>query len=125
MYVDNKCLINRIMSPRRRPLCDINQEANHHENGDGELPPPPPPTSFHNGIHPALAQFMADTTRHFAEVVARIPRPNERVEYLGCSIRDFSSHHFRSFEGNEGPIVAEAWLTDIGVLFDTLSCTDE
>jgi hypothetical protein len=44
------------MPPRRRPLCDINQEAPHYENGDYELPPP-----FYDGVHPALAQFMADT----------------------------------------------------------------
>ncbi|XP_062161924.1 uncharacterized protein LOC133868950 [Alnus glutinosa] len=43
----------------------------------------------------------------------------------GCSLRDFSSYHFRSFECIEGPNAAEAWLTDIEVLFDTLSCTDE
>jgi hypothetical protein len=29
------------------------------------------------------------------------------------------------FEGNEGPNVAEAWLTDIGMLFYTFGCTDE
>jgi hypothetical protein len=29
------------------------------------------------------------------------------------------------FEGIEGPNVVEAWLTDIKVLFDTFSCTNE
>jgi hypothetical protein len=68
---------------------------------------------------------MAETTRQFAEAVSRIPRPMERVEHQGCSIRDFSSHHFRSFDGNEGPDAAKAWLTDIDMLFDTLGCTDD
>jgi hypothetical protein len=83
------------MPPRRRPLCDINQGANHHENGDGELPPPPPPPPFHDGIHPALAQFMAD--RHFAEAITRIPQPTDRGEHISYLLHDFSSHHFRSF----------------------------
>jgi hypothetical protein len=84
------------MPPRRRPLCDFNQDPRHDENGDEELPPPPPPPppQFNDGIHPALVQFMADTTRHFAEAVSRIARPNDRVEPIGCSLRDFSSYHF-------------------------------
>jgi len=44
---------------------------------------------------------------------------------VGCSLRDFASYHFRTFEGTEGPNVAEAWLTDIDVLYTTLGCTDE
>jgi hypothetical protein len=51
------------------PLCDINQEALHYKIGDGELPPPPP-SSFYDGIHLAMAKFMADTTRHIIEVMA-------------------------------------------------------
>jgi hypothetical protein len=44
---------------------------------------------------------------------------------VGCSLRDFASYHFRTFEGTEGPNVAEAWLTDIDTLYTTLGCTDE
>jgi hypothetical protein len=47
------------MPPRRRPLCDVNQEAPHLENSDDEPPPPP----FYDGVHLALAQFMADTKK--------------------------------------------------------------
>lgn len=68
---------------------------------------------------------MADTIKCFSEAVAQISRSNERAEHLGCSIRDFSSHNFRMFEGVEGPNVAEAWLTDIEVLFNTLGCTNK
>ena len=113
------------MPLRRRPLCDVNQEAPHFENSDGELPPPPPPPPFYDGVHPALAQFMADTTRHFAEVVARIPQPIERGEHLGCSIRDFANQHFRIFDGTQGPLVAEAWITDLQLLLETIGCTDD
>jgi hypothetical protein len=54
-----------------------------------------------------------------------MPQPNDPVERLGCSLREFSSHNFHLFEGIEGPNVAETWLTDIEVLFDTLGCTNE
>jgi hypothetical protein len=70
------------------------------------FPPPPPPF---NGVNPALAQFMAKTTRQFAEVVARIPQLVSRSEQVGCSIRDFASQQFRLFDGSQGPLVAEAW----------------
>jgi hypothetical protein len=66
---------------------------------------------------------MADKTRHFTEAIARISQPIEQPRY--CSIRDFYSHNFRSFEGIEGPNVAEAWLIDIEVLFKILGCTNE
>jgi hypothetical protein len=95
------------------------------ENGEEELPPPPPPPPLNDRIHPALVQFMADTTCHLVEVISQIPRPNERVEPIGCSLLDFSSYHFRTFEGIEGPNATKAWLTDIDVLFNTLGCTDE
>jgi hypothetical protein len=108
------------MPPHR---CRKNQELPHYDSSNNELTPPPPP--FNNRVHPTLAQFMADTTRHYAEAIARIPQPNERAEHLGYPIRDFSSHNFRLFEGIEGPNIAEAWLTNIDVLFDTLDCTDE
>jgi hypothetical protein len=68
---------------------------------------------------------MADRIRHFVDAVSRIPQPAERVERIGCSHHGFSNYHFRTFEGTEGPNVAEAWLTDIDVLFNTLECTDE
>jgi hypothetical protein len=118
---DSCSLKYRIMPPRCRPLCDFNPHP--IENGEEELPPPPPP--FNDGIHPVLVQIMADTTRHLVEAISWIPRPNERIEPIGCSLRDFSSYHFQTFEGIEWPNAAEAWLMDIDVLVDTLGCTDE
>jgi hypothetical protein len=113
----------RTMPLRRRRLYDINQKTHPNEKGDDELPPSPPP--FYNGVDLALAQFIADTTRHFAEAVAQISQPNERAENHGCSLCDFSSHHFLTFEGIEGPNVAEAWLTNIDVLFNIIDCTNK
>jgi hypothetical protein len=123
----NNCRDNRTMPSRCRSLCTNNQDSRHCKNGDEDQPPPPlpPPPQFNDGMHLALMQFMADTTRHFADAVSRIPQPIELVERIGCSLRDFSSYHFRTFEGTKGPNVAEAWLTNIDVLFNTLECTDE
>jgi len=117
------------MPPRRRPLCDFNHVPRSEENGEEELPPPPPPPlpppPYNDGIHPALIQFIADATRHLIEAISRIPRPNERAEPVGCSLRDFASYCFQTFEGTEGQNVVEAWLIDIDVLYTTLGCTDE
>jgi len=41
------------------------------------------------------------------------------------ALLDFSSYHFHSFEGIEGPNAAEALLTNIDVLYNTLGCTDK
>jgi len=122
---DNCSFKYRIMSTRRRPPCDFNHDPRPDENGEGELPPPPPPPPYNDGIHPALIQFIVDTTRHFTEAISQIPQPNERAEPIGCSLCDFASYHFQNFEGTEGPNATEAWLTDIDVLFNTLGYTDE
>jgi len=113
----------RIMAPRRFPVRNENYGNHRHGNRDDEFPPPPPP--FNDGVHPALAQFMAETTRKFAEVVARIPQPAGRLEQVGCSLRDFASQQFRLFDGMQGPLVTEAWITDIALLHEILGCTDE
>jgi hypothetical protein len=113
------------MPPRHRPACDFNHHPRPEENGEEEPSPPPPLPPYNDGIHPALIQFIADATRHLAEAISRIPRPNERAEPVGCSLRDFSIYRFRTFEGTEGPNAAEVWLTNIDVLYTTLGCTDE
>jgi hypothetical protein len=111
------------MAPRRYPVRNENYGNHRHGNRDDEFPPPPPP--FIDGVNPALAQFMAETTRQFAEVVARIPQPAGRLEQIGCSLRDLASQQFRLFDGTQGPLVAEAWITDIHQLHETLGCTNE
>jgi len=54
------------MAPRRYPVRNENYENHRHGNHDDEFPPPPPP--FNDEVNLALAQFMAETTRQFAEV---------------------------------------------------------
>jgi hypothetical protein len=108
------------MPPRQRNLSNLRRSEENR--GEENLPPPPPPPPHYDGMHPAMVQFMAETTRLFAEVVARLPQQREN---LGCSMRDFSSHQFRLFDGAQGAMVAEAWITDIQDLFENLGCTDE
>ncbi|XP_062164975.1 uncharacterized protein LOC133871563 [Alnus glutinosa] len=107
------------MAPRRNG----NYGNHRHSNRDNEFPPPPPP--FNDGVSSALAQFMAETTRQFAEVVARIPQPAGREAQVGCSMRDFASQQFRLFDGMQEPLAVEAWISDITLLHETLGCTEE
>jgi hypothetical protein len=111
------------MAPRRYPIRNENYKNHRHDNRDDKFPSPPPP--FNDGVNPALAQFMAEPTRQFAKVVARIPQPVDRFEQVGCSMRDFASQQFRLFDGTQGPLVAEAWIADIQLLHVILGCTDE
>ncbi|XP_062151105.1 uncharacterized protein LOC133859644 [Alnus glutinosa] len=113
------------MLPRCHPFYDFNHDPRLEENGEEELPPPPPPPPYNDGIHPILVQFITDATRHLVKAISRIPRPNERAKPIGCSLRDFASYHFRTFERTEGSNAAEARHTNINVLFNTLGCTDE
>jgi hypothetical protein len=62
------------------------QDKHYHEDGNERNPPPQ--------FFEALIQFIADTSRQFAEAITRVPQPNNQVEPLGCSLRDFSSHNF-------------------------------
>ena len=93
------------MPPRHRNLSNLRRSEENRGNED--LPPPPP---YYAGVHPAMAQFMADTTRQFGEAVARMPQQRETI---GCSLRDFATYQFRLFDGMQGPMVVEAWITDI------------
>ena len=51
-----------------------------------------------------------------------MPQQREPIE---CSHRDFATYQFRLFDGMQGPMVAEAWITDIHDLFENLGCTDD
>jgi hypothetical protein len=52
--------------------------------------------------------------------VARQP-----VEGIGCSLKDFCSHHSESFDGKGDHTSAENWLNDVEELLATLGCTNE
>jgi hypothetical protein len=67
----------------------------------------------------------AEIAWHLAEAIARIPQPARRAEQPGCSFKDFCAHHFRTFDGSQGCIAAESWITDIEKLLKVTACTDE
>jgi hypothetical protein len=67
----------------------------------------------------------AEIAWHLAEAIARIPQPVRRAEQPGCSFKDFCAHHFRTFDGGQGCIAAESWITDIEKLLKVTACTDE
>jgi hypothetical protein len=54
-----------------------------------------------------------EIARHLAEAMARVPQPARRAEQPGCSFKDFCAHNFRTFDGGQGCIAAESWITDI------------
>jgi hypothetical protein len=47
------------------------------------------------------------------------------VEGIGCSLKDFCSHHSESFNGKGDHTSAENWLNDVEELLATLGCTSE
>jgi len=49
----------------------------------------------------------------------------QQVEQLGCTLKDFYSHHYNAFDGSLGPKVAESWTTNLQMLFEELGCTNE
>jgi hypothetical protein len=44
---------------------------------------------------------------------------------IGCSLKDFYSHHSKSFDGRGDHISAENWLNDLEELLATFECTND
>ena len=63
--------------------------------------------------------------RHLVEALARVLQPAKREEQPGCSLKDFCAHHFCTFDGSQGCIAVESWITDIEKLFKVTAYTDE
>jgi hypothetical protein len=47
------------------------------------------------------------------------------AEGPGCSLKDFCSHHSKSFNGRGDCISTENWLNDVEKLLATTGCTNE
>jgi hypothetical protein len=58
-------------------------------------------------------------------LMAALPRQGEPQATVSCSSVDFFRYNSPVFDGSEGPIVAEDWITSFDDLADALSCTDE
>jgi hypothetical protein len=75
-------------------------------------PPPPPPSPM-----PNMTQFLV-------ALMASMPRPIEQNDTVGCSSADFLKHNSPMFDGSEGPMAADNWISNFQDLADTLRCTD-
>jgi hypothetical protein len=49
----------------------------------------------------------------------------QKVEGTGCSLKDFCSHHLKSFDRRDDHICTKNWLNDVEELLATLGCTNE
>jgi hypothetical protein len=64
-----------------------------------------------------IGQLVLDIDR---DRIARQP-----VEGIGCSLKDFCSHHSKSFDEKGDHISAKNWLNNVEELLATLGCTSE
>jgi hypothetical protein len=59
-----------------------------------------------------------------AALIAAIPAQRERNDLVGCSSALFSRHNSPEFFGEEGPMMADDWITSHEDLTKMLSCTE-
>jgi hypothetical protein len=108
-------LLRRTMPPRlRTPSHNEVEESSVGDRAGGDsppLPPPPPPPQM-----PDLAQF-------WAALIAAAPGQGER-NVVGCSSATFFRHNSPVFDGNEGSLAADNWITSFEDLADAVRCTD-
>jgi hypothetical protein len=107
------------MPPRRNPATG----PNALDIGEGSVHPKPvdihvEESTLHGSqVMEAIGQLVSAIDR---DRVARQP-----VEGIGCSLKDFCSHHSESFDGKGDHTSAENWLNDVEELLATLGCTNE
>jgi hypothetical protein len=107
------------MLPRRNPTTgpntlEIGEESVHPEPVDipvGEATLP------RSQVMEAIGQLVSAINH---DRVARQP-----VEGIGCSLKDFCSHHSESFDEKGDHTSAENWLNDMEELLAILGCTNE
>jgi hypothetical protein len=81
-----------------------------HDEGEGSVnrscsdaPPPPPP--------PPPSPPMPDLGQFVVALMATIPREAEWVKVIGCSLATFFRHNSPVFDGREGPMAGDEWVT--------------
>jgi hypothetical protein len=67
---------------------------------------------------------MPDVGKLVATLLVAIPRQAESVETVGCSSTTFSRHNSPVFDGSEGPMVVDNYITSFEDLVYELSCTE-
>jgi hypothetical protein len=107
------------MLPRRNPAT----EPNALDIREGSVHPEPVDilveevTLTRSQVMEAISQLVSAIDR---DRVAR-----QLVEGTGCSLKDFYSHHSKSFDGKGDHTGAENWMNDVEELLATLGCTNE
>jgi hypothetical protein len=107
------------MPPQRNPAT----RPNALEIGDGSVHPElvdilvNEATLLGSQVMEAIGQLVSAIDR---DRIARQP-----TEGIGCSLKDFWSHHLESFDWKGDHISAENWLNDVEELLATLGCTNE
>jgi hypothetical protein len=108
-------LLRRTMPPRlRTPSHNEVEESSVGDRAGGDSPPPPPP--------PPPPQ-MPDLAQFWAALIAAAPGQGER-NVVGCSSATFFRHNSPVFDGNEGSLAADNWITSFEDLADAVRCTD-
>ena len=107
------------MPPRR----NLATGPNALEIGDGSVHPEPvdipieKATLLRSQVMDAIGQLILALDR---DRITRHP-----AKGIGCSLKDFCSHHSESFDGRGDHIRAENWLNDVEEFLVTLGCTNE
>jgi hypothetical protein len=107
------------MLPRRNPATG----PNALEIGEVSVHPEPVDIPVEEATLPgsqvmeAIGQLVSAID---CDGIARQP-----VEGTGCSLKDFCSHHSKSFDGKGDHTSVENWLNDVEELLATLGCANE
>jgi hypothetical protein len=81
-------------------------------------PPPLPPQM------PDLAQFWATFTQFMTTMMVAMPGRGEHHNTVSCSSTNFG-HNSLMFDGSEGPLAADNWISTCEDLADALRCTND
>jgi hypothetical protein len=108
------------MPPRQRqvPPRYRDEESVHRSGGNAPPPPPSPPPP------PPLPPPMPDMGHFVAALMAAIPAQRECMDTVGCSSALFSRQNSPEFFGEEGPMMADDWITSHDDLTEMLGCTE-
>jgi hypothetical protein len=59
-----------------------------------------------------MAQFWANATQFMTTMMAAMPRSGKRHETVGCSFANFFRHNSLVFDGSDGPLAPNNWITN-------------
>jgi hypothetical protein len=107
------------MSPRRDPTTG----PNTLEIDDGSVHPKPVDIPIDEAT--LLGSQVIDAIGQLISAIDRDRIARQPAEGIGCSLKDFCSHHSKSFDGRGDHIHVENSLNEVEELLATLGCTNE